>query len=658
MNKKEVFMPDKFRLTNQHFIILIIVMLTIFILSAYWPVQKYDFINYDDTVYVTSNYSIQKKITFESIKSIFGHVHTGHWHPVTMMSHMLDWQLFGDKAGGHHWTNVIIHIFNTILLFLLFNKLTGAMWRSAFIAALFAIHPLNVESVAWISERKNVLSTFFLILTMFFYVWYVKNPNWKRYLPVFLCFALGLMSKPMLVTLPFILLLLDYWPLNRLQIYSTENDHLKIKEVIRRNSNKIFNLVLEKVPLFVLSAISVLLTLYAARYVGTVSSFESLPLRERISNAVVSYVLYIKKLFWPTDLAVFYPISAIPVWQFFIASLFLIIVTVFVCRYFRKYPYLFIGWFWYLGTLVPVIGLIQVGSQAMADRYAYVPLIGIFIIMAWGITDIARTKYLKNIVAIVSGISLIILFIITSFQIQYWRDTTSLFERAVNVTKNNFTAKFGLGNELLKRNKIDEAIKHYYESLILDPENDTILAAFAWALHMKGENDKAIDMLRLALRFNPKSMDAHNRLGVILFQEGHIDEAIIEYKKAIDLNNDELLPHRNLGNALVEKGKIDEAINEYREVLRINPQYAGAHDKIAMLLMSQNKNVEAIKHFKEAIKLSPTYADAHFHLAKILKREGFEAESSYHFQEAISINPEYKNYKKNNLQKKRNNISQ
>ena len=272
-------------------------MLTILILSAYWPVQKYDFINYDDTVYVTDNYQIQKGISFESVINIFSHFHTGHWHPLTMMSHMLDWQLFGDKAGGHHWTNVIIHILNTILLFLLLNKLTGAMWRSAFVAALFAIHPLNVESVAWISERKNVLSTFFLISTIFFYVWYLKSPDWKRYLPVLICFAFGLMSKPMLVTLPFVLLLLDYWPLNRLQIDFQSNDQLPIKELIRRNSNKIFNLILEKVPLFVLSIISSYFTIYASKYVNDISTFEAIPLSKRISNAVVSYVLYIKKLF-------------------------------------------------------------------------------------------------------------------------------------------------------------------------------------------------------------------------------------------------------------------------------------------------------------------------------------------------------------------------
>jgi len=649
-------MHDKFEISQKKSI-LVVLILIILILGVYWPVQNYEFISYDDSLYVTDNSIVQNNITFESIKNTFVHFNTGHWHPLTMMSHMLDWQLFRDKAGGHHWTNVIIHIFNTILFFLLLNKLTGAMWRSALVATLFAIHPLNVESVAWIAERKNVLSTSFLILTMFLYVWYVKSPNWRRYLPVFICFALGLMSKSMLVTLPFILLLIDYWPLNRWQINTQRDDYyLGIKELIRKNSNKIFNLILEKVPLFILSIISSYFTIYASKYVSDISSIKAFPIGERIANAVVSYTLYIKKMFLPTDLAVFYPLSKIPIWQFFIALLFLVSITLFVCRYFRKYPYLFVGWFWYLGTLVPVIGLMQVGSQAMADRYAYVPLMGIFIMLAWGISDIAYTRISKNIIVTVSVLSLFYLVVLTIIQIHYWSDTTSLLEQTLKVTKNNFIARLGLGNELLKKNKIDEAIKHYHASLILYPDNDKILVGYAWALHIKGENSKALPMLRKALRVNPQLLDAHNKLGFILFQEGYLDEAIIEYYKAVALDNDNSLTHNNLGNALIKKGKINEAINEFREVLRINPQHAGAHNNIAMLLISQNKKTEAVKHFREAIMLEPEFANAHFHLAEILKREGLEAEANYHYKEAIRINPEYKDYKINKSDNKVKNI--
>jgi Tfp pilus assembly protein PilF len=381
---------------------------------------------------------------------------------------------------------------------------------------------------------------------------------------------------------------------------------------------------------------------------GTVSGFESIPLFKRISNAIVSYALYIKKLFWPTDLAVFYPISDIPIWQFLIALLFLVSVTIFVCRYFRRYPYLFVGWFWYLGTLVPVIGLIQVGSQSMADRYTYVPLIGIFIMMAWGLSQITTNKLCKNIILIMSITLIIVMFIITNVQIKYWRNTTSLFERALDVTKNNYIAHFGFGNELLKKNKIDEAISHFRASLILDPKNDHALVVYAWALHKKGENDEAITMLRQASRINPKSADAHHKLGFILFQVGQIDEAIIEYQKAIDLNNENPLLHNDLGIAFVNKGKINEAIKEFREVLRLNPGNAGTHNNLAMLLMRQDKNEEAILHFREAIRFSPAFANAHFHLARILKKEGFEEEAEHHYREAININPEYKNYKEDN----------
>jgi tetratricopeptide (TPR) repeat protein len=637
-------MPDKFKLTDSNSKVFIIMMLTIMILAVYWPVQTYEFVNCDDPIYVTSNYRIQSGINLQSIKYTFTDIHTSNWHPLTMMSHLLDWSLFGDKSGGHHWTNVIIHIFNTILLFLLLNRLTGAVWRSAFVAALFALHPLNVESVAWISERKNVLSTFFWILTMLFYVRYVESPGWRRYLPVLICFALGLMSKPMLVTLPFVLLLLDYWPLNRTQLKLQDSDHLQTKSVMKKSS-KISFLIVEKIPLFILSVISILATLYAARYAKTIANFESLTLPERISNAVVSYVLYIKKLFWPADLAVFYPIIDIPVWQFSIALLFLICVTFLVFRYFRKYPYLFVGWFWYLGTLVPVIGLIQVGCQAMADRYAYVPLIGIFIVLAWGMADITQKRFSRNIIVIFAVTMLVGLSVMTSFQIRYWKDTFVLFEHDLNVTKQNALANLCLANELLKNNKVDKAITHYTASFKLDSKNDKTLVGLGMAFNMQGDKAKAIDILRQAIKLNPQSIEAHHNLGLVLFQNGRIDEAIIEYQKAIAIDNDGLLFHNNLGNAFIKKGKIEEAINEFREVLRINPKHAGAHNNIAMLLMSQGKNMEAIKHFREAIRLEPEYANAHFYLAKILKQKGLEAEANYHYQEALSINPEYKDSK-------------
>jgi protein O-mannosyl-transferase len=650
-------MADKFQLTDSNSKIVIIMILTILILAVYWPVQTYEFVNSDDPTYVTSNYRIQSGITLQSIQYTFTDLHTSNWHPLTMMSHLLDWSLFGNKSGGHHWTSVIIHIFNTILLFLLLNRLTGALWRSAFVAALFAIHPLNVESVAWISERKNVLSTFFLLLTMLFYARYAESPGWRRYLPVLICFALGLMSKPMLVTLPFVLLLLDYWPLKRTRINLQDEDPLLPFPVILKQSRKISFLIGEKVPLFVLSFISILVTLYAARDAQSMANFESLPLAERISNAVVSYALYIRKLFLPTDLAVFYPITVIPVWQFCLALLFLAVVTVLACRYFRKYPYFIVGWFWYLGTLVPVIGLVQVGCQSMADRYAYVPLIGIFIIIAWGMAEITVKGFLKTLVAAFAVIALMGLSVMTSFQIRYWKDTIVLFERDIHVAKQNALANLCLANEYLKKNKIDEAVTHYKASFMLDSKNDKTLVGLGMAFNMRGDKDKAIDILRQALKLKPQSIDAHHNLGFVLSQNGRIDEAIIEYQKAIALDNNIPLFHNNLGNAFIKKGRIEEAINEYKEMLRINPGHAGACNNIAMLLMGQGKNMEAIPYFQKAIRLEPEYANAHFYLAKILQQKGLKTEADYHYQEAIRINPEYKDSKKDMSGNKTNEIS-
>jgi hypothetical protein len=438
--QKEFFIPHQFQLTHSQSVIFIIIALTLLIIVDYWPVQNYEFLSYDDPGYVTSNYQIQAGITFKSIANTFTDIHTSNWHPLTMISHMLDWTLFGDNAGGHHWTNVVIHIFNTILLFLLFNKLTGALWRSAFVAALFAIHPINVESVAWIAERKNVLSTFFLISTILFYVRYVKSPDCKKYLPVLICFALGLMSKSMLVTLPFVLLLLDYWPLNRMHANLSIEDQIQTQTQILSKKSRISFLIWEKVPLFVLSLISVFFTLYAARLCKTIAGFESFPFSRRIYNVIFSYSWYIKKFFCPTDLAAFYP-HAVSTWQFFTALLFLIVVTFFVCRYFRKYPYLLVGWLWYLGTLVPVIGIVQVGYQTIADRYAYVPLIGIFIMTAWGLPQLlSRMKNGSFMSVLIAAIFIVIITLTTYLQVHTWKNNYSLLGHALSAYPENYSS--------------------------------------------------------------------------------------------------------------------------------------------------------------------------------------------------------------------------
>ncbi|MCX5848253.1 MAG: tetratricopeptide repeat protein [Deltaproteobacteria bacterium] len=563
-------MTDKFNI-SQKYLILVVLMIIILTLGVYWPVQNYEFINYDDQGYVTNNFRIQQGITTKSIKDTLTDIHTSNWHPLTMMSHMVDWQLFGDRAGGHHWTNVIIHIFNIILLFFLFRNITGAIWSSAFVAALFAIHPINVESVAWIAERKNVLSTFFWLLTMIFYVWYVKKPHWKRYLPVFISFALGLMSKPMLVTLPFVLLLLDYWPLNRTAI-NTQNEK-EIQISLKAEKEKINYLILEKIPLIILSVISIFITLYASHCV----SLESLPLSKRIFNAVVSYVMYINKLFWPTDLSVFYSHIDISLWQIFLSAIFLISITLLIFKYFRKYPYLFVGWFWYLGTLIPVIGIVQVGEQSMADRYAYVTFIGLFVIIAWGAEQIL-SKYIsfKKLFIFASFFIILLFTVVTHYQIKLWANTVTLFEDALKKDPNNYVA---------------------YQTIGLEMANN-------------GENEKALYYYDMALKANPRFDPAYNNRGLILVRMGRRYEAYKNFEKALQLNNYSAEAYYNLGAFYLHDNNLEKSIECFSKVIKIKPEDIAAYNILGVVLVKKGKIQEGILQFEKALHINPYYKDA------------------------------------------------
>ena len=513
-------MFSKLVLYKKQLVIMVIIFLAVMSLVVYWPAQKHEFINYDDYGYVTKNNLVRSGISAGGVKQAFCTIHLGNWHPLTMMSHMLDWQLFENKAGGHHWTSVIIHIFNAVLLFVFLYMATGAIWRSAFVAALFAVHPINVESVAWISERKNVLSTFFWILTMIFYVWYVKLPDWKRYLPVVLCFILGLMSKPMLVTLPLVLLLLDYWPLNRVSIKMREETHIEISAVIVQKQTPYF-LIIEKIPLFVLSAISICVTLYAQKTANAIMALESFPFPYRIGNATISYVSYIRKMFWPLDLAVFYPFNYImSLWHVFLGALLIIAITIFVCIYFRRFSYLAVGWFWYLGTMIPVIGLVQVGSQAMADRYAYVPFIGIFIMLTWGLANAAKNITRSRIILLVAVLILSILIVLSNFQIRHWKDTYNIFNHTLNVTRNNAAAHSVFADELLKINKTEEAMVHIQKSLALNPKSYDTLIRLAWAYSKNNEPKTAIEALHKAIEINPKVPRAYDDIYNIYMRMG------------------------------------------------------------------------------------------------------------------------------------------
>ena len=515
---------------------------------------------------------------------------------MTWLSLMLDYQLFGFNAGGYHWTNVIIHIFNTVLLFFLFRNLTGAIWRSAFVAALFAIHPINVESVAWIAERKNVLSTFFWMLTMLFYVWYVNKPNWKRYLPVFISFALGLMSKPMLVTLPFVLLLIDYWPLDRTAI-NTRNE-IDTRLTLKAGKEKLSFLILEKVPLFILSAISIHITIQLPQLsqltqftqsAGTIDS----SFIQRISNAIFSYAMYLKKLFWPMDLSISYLYLNIPVWHIFLSAVFLIIITILVCKYFKKYPYLPVGWFWYLVTLIPVIGIFQIGEHTMADRYAYVTFIGLFIIIAWGAEQIFSKNVLLKKLFIFATVSIIILLVVATYnQIKLWTNTRTLFEDALKKDPNNYVAYAIIGQEMANNGENEKALYCYDMALKLNPRFYAAYNNKGLVLLRMGKRSEALKIFENALQLDKFAAGAYYNIGLFYLEDNNLNKSIAYSLKAIEIKPDYTEAYNHLGVALVKKGKIQEGILQFEKALHINPYYKNAQInlRIALEMKKKSKN--------------------------------------------------------------------
>jgi len=455
--------------------IVICIFLVVATFCIYSQVQDHEFINFDDDLYITNNLNVQAGLTSESFKWAFTTSHPPYWHPMTWLSHMLDYQLYGLHPKGHYLTNLFLHIASALILFIVLLRMTGTLWQSAFVAALFALHPLNVESVAWIAERKNVLSTLFWLITMWAYIYYAEKPTVKRYGLVFLFFTLGLMSKPMLVTLPFVLLLLDYWPLRRFQ-FGQERGRNEILEKNTAKRSEVFRLVLEKVPLFLLTIGLSIVTLTGAKSYGAMNS-ENLTFSTRLTNALVSYLGYLEKMVWPSGLAVFYPHpgNALAIWKGILCGTALVGITIISIRLIRKAPYFAVGWFWYLGTLLPVIGIVQAGGHAMADRYAYIPLIGIFIIVAWGVPElISKWRYKGKVLSISVGIIIFTLLITTWGQVSHWKNSITIFKHAIRVTDKKYpnTARIhnNLGFALFSIKKTEEAISHYKMAIKLNPD--------------------------------------------------------------------------------------------------------------------------------------------------------------------------------------------
>jgi len=565
-----------------------------------------DFVNFDDDIYVTDNHYVKAGLTRQSIFWAFKSPHIAFWHPVTLLSHMLDCHLFGLNPKWHHLVNLLFHIANTLLLFWVLKDLTGAIWQSAFVAGLFALHPLHVESVAWIAERKDVLSTFFWFLTMAAYLRYARQTSFAWYMVTLLLFALGLMAKPMLVTLPFVLLLLDYWPLHRL---------------VRVTSHESRAAILEKLPFIVLSAAFGFITVFAQQAKGVKRL--DVPLNTRLADAAVSAVTYIEKMFWPARLAVFYPrhTGSLHLLYAAVAAAVLLAISAVIILLTRKRKYLFVGWFWYLGTLLPVSGLIKVGSGtfAMADRYTYILLTGLFIIIAWGFADLAaKWRYRKPALVIASLAALSALSVSTFVQLQYWRNSITLFEHALNVTTANGTAHYNLACALGSKGKYDDAIAHYRQSLLIEPNYAGAHYSLGFALQAKGVLDEAITHYRSALQLDPDYANAHYSLGSALQSQGKLDEAVTHYRRALRLKPDDLDALRNLGEILASQNKFDDAVNCFRQALSLKPDDPKAAYNLALTFQLQGKLDEAMTGYRRTLRITPDSVEAAANLAWIL----------------------------------------
>ena len=609
---------------SRAFIALLLVLIT---LAVYLPVRNYEFTNYDDQDYVTANKFIKDGFSLSAVKWAFTSGYASNWHPVTWLSHMLDVQLFGLDPGAHHLTNVVLHAAATLFLFLALVKLTDAPWQSGFVAALFALHPMHVESVAWIAERKDVLSAFFATLTLLCYGEYVKVDCRTKGLGFFalalVSFALGLMAKPMLVTLPCVLLLLDFWPLRR-------TDNLSL---VRR--------ILEKLPFFALSIASSIVTFIVQRSSGSVRTLDYIPLDSRILNSLIAYCRYIGKLCWPSDLAVFYPMpDYVSGWLGLVAGVSLLGLTILLFALRKRRPELLVGWLWFIGMLVPVIGIVQVGAQSMADRYSYLPSIGLFIIITWGgcawLRRIVSQKFLSCIAFVVLASSACA----TAQQIRYWKNTITLFENALDVTKDNFVAHINLGSSLMQQKQFDRALKHYNDALALNGDVFEAHYGAAVILESQGKLTDAAEHFRAAVRSQPRHSVAHNNLGNVFLKLAKTNDALAEFSAAIDADPNCAEAQYNIGVVLADLGHKEEAISHYAEVVRIKPDYADAHNNLAVTLASIGKFEAAAQHLEQVLRLRPTDAEAHFNLSVVLKKLGKPDEARRHIEMAFQLNPQ------------------
>jgi Flp pilus assembly protein TadD len=579
------------------------------VLFVYAQVSQFAFLNWDDPQYVVENRHVLAGLSWDGVRWAFTDIRSaGLWLPLTWLSLMLDVSLWGPDAGALHVTNVVLHAANSVLLFGLLHRLSGTWGRSAFVAALFAVHPLQVESVAWVTERKDVLSTFFLLLTLWGYVAYVRRPGVARYLVMIAAFVLGLMAKPMLVTLPFLLILLDIWPLERLQLPG-----VAVGRSVPPTSHgtSLVRLVLEKIPLLALAVLTSVATFVAQRGAGAVSTLDALPFDLRLATALRSYVAYVAKLLWPANLAGLYPFHPPSPGVIAASAAILIAITLVAILAVRRYPYLPVGWLWYLGSLLPVIGLIQVGSQTHADRFTYVPAIGIFIIVAWGAYDLV-TQWPRGRIAIAgaAAITLAACAFVARVQAGYWRDSLTFWQHTLNVTRENARAHGYLGLALADLGRTEEAVAHYTEAIRIEPDVAEVHVNLGNVLAKQGKTDDAIAHYKAELRFRPNSINAHNGLASALDDQGKYAEAIGHYREALRINPGSAIVLNNLGASLANQGNLTEAVTYLVEAARFAPADAELHYNVAAVLEQLGRFTEAGRYAEEALRLQPDHARA------------------------------------------------
>jgi len=612
---------------------LVCLILTAVTLATYWRVSGDNFINFDDDYYIVQNPWVNQGLSFKGIAWAFTHFYSANWHPITWISHMLDCELFGLQPGPQHVVNLGFHAANAALLFTLLKRTTGALWRSAIVAGLFALHPLHVESVAWAAERKDVLSTFFGLLALLCYAQYAKTGaiRSRYYWGALFFFVMGLMSKPMVVTLPFVMLLLDFWPLGR--VSTTSDNPMEI------DFRKLKTLLLEKWPFFMLVPISCVITYFAQKSAGAVATNDR---GFYMGNALVSYVRYIGRMFWPIDLSVIYPLYTITPWKVAGAAFFLLAISVLCIKARQKKPYLLMGWLWYLGMLVPVIGFMQVGPQSSADRYTYMSLTGLFVICVWGAADLMKDwRFRKPVAVIASTLILLVCSALTVHQLQFWKNGVTLFEHTIAVTANNAFGEDEYAGALIIAGKGKEAFAHDAEALRLAPDNAIIQNDYAAALVEVGRAPDALSHYAQAAQLAPNNALIQNNYGVALARAGMTNDAIARYQQALHIQPDYVDAYNNLGTVLAGEGHLDEAAASLSRALAIEPDNADIHLNLGLALIRLGRVPDAAREFSTAVTLDPKEAEAQYELGLCLAMARQPGMALSHLQAAAQLRPDW-----------------